>query len=169
MAVHYALTGLGLLFFGIATPVEAAGVGSFGAIVVAVMHKRFSLKALREAFMLTKFPAEVRAYAAEHKLSLEAAARTLQVERFNAQGQLIAQEDRNGNRVTAGAGVTLPSLLRATKEVGLAGLEKLTGIPAMVGGAVAIFFLHRLGLALVPDAARPDRRGRSSSPRRRPG
>jgi UDP-N-acetylmuramate dehydrogenase len=45
---------------------------------------------------------------------------------------------RDGNRITAGAGVTLPSLLRATKEVGLAGLEQLTGIPAMVGGAVAM-------------------------------
>lgn len=45
---------------------------------------------------------------------------------------------RDGNRITAGAGVTLPSLLRATKEVGLAGLEKLTGIPAVVGGAVAM-------------------------------
>jgi UDP-N-acetylmuramate dehydrogenase len=45
---------------------------------------------------------------------------------------------RDGNRITAGAGVTLPSLLRATKEVGLAGLEKLTGIPAQVGGAVAM-------------------------------
>ena len=45
---------------------------------------------------------------------------------------------RDGNRVTAGAGVTLPSLLRATKEAGLAGLETLTGIPAVVGGAVAM-------------------------------
>ncbi len=45
---------------------------------------------------------------------------------------------RDGNRITVGAGVTLPSLLRATKEVGLAGLEKLTGIPALVGGAVAM-------------------------------
>lgn len=45
---------------------------------------------------------------------------------------------RDGNRVTAGAGVTLPSLLRATKDVGLAGLERLTGIPAQVGGAVAM-------------------------------
>jgi tripartite ATP-independent transporter DctM subunit len=44
---------LGLLFFGIATPVEAAGVGSFGAIVVAVLHKRFSLKSLREASITT--------------------------------------------------------------------------------------------------------------------
>lgn len=44
---------LGLLFFGIATPVEAAGVGSFGAIVVSVMHKRFSLTGLREASITT--------------------------------------------------------------------------------------------------------------------
>jgi UDP-N-acetylmuramate dehydrogenase len=45
---------------------------------------------------------------------------------------------RDGVRITAGAGVTLPSLLRATKDVGLAGLERLTGIPAVVGGAVAM-------------------------------
>ena len=36
------------------------------------------------------------------------------------------------------AGVTLASLLRSTKEVGLAGLETLTGVPAHVGGAVAM-------------------------------
>lgn len=45
---------------------------------------------------------------------------------------------RDGTRITAGAGVTLASLLRSTKEVGLAGLETLTGIPAQVGGAVAM-------------------------------
>jgi len=45
---------------------------------------------------------------------------------------------RDGNRITAGAGCTLPSLLRATKDKGLAGLERLTGIPAQVGGAVAM-------------------------------
>ncbi len=44
---------LGLLFGGIATPVEAAGIGSFGAMVVAAMHKRFSLRALREASITT--------------------------------------------------------------------------------------------------------------------
>jgi tripartite ATP-independent transporter DctM subunit len=44
---------LGLLFGGIATPVEAAGIGSFGAIIVAMMHKRFSLKGLREASITT--------------------------------------------------------------------------------------------------------------------
>ncbi|MCR9248034.1 MAG: UDP-N-acetylmuramate dehydrogenase [bacterium] len=45
---------------------------------------------------------------------------------------------RDGSRVTAGAGCTLPSLLRTTKDAGLAGLERLTGIPAQVGGAVAM-------------------------------
>lgn len=39
-------TVLGLLFAGIATPVEAAGLGSFGAMGVALLHKRLSLKAL---------------------------------------------------------------------------------------------------------------------------
>lgn len=40
---------LGLLFAGIATPVEAAGLGSFGAMGVAALHKRLSLTALFEA------------------------------------------------------------------------------------------------------------------------
>jgi len=44
---------LGLLFGGIATPVEAAGIGSFGAMVVAAMHRRFNLKILREASITT--------------------------------------------------------------------------------------------------------------------
>ena len=44
---------LGLLFAGIATPVEAAGVGSFGAIIVAMMHRRFNLIALKEASVTT--------------------------------------------------------------------------------------------------------------------
>lgn len=43
------LVVLGLLFAGIATPVEAAGLGSFGAIGVAMAHRRFSLQALIEA------------------------------------------------------------------------------------------------------------------------
>jgi UDP-N-acetylmuramate dehydrogenase len=45
---------------------------------------------------------------------------------------------RDRERIIAGAGVSLPSLLRKTREVGLAGLETLTGIPAVVGGAVAM-------------------------------
>ena len=44
---------LGLLFGGIATPVEAAGIGSFGAIVVAIMHGKFSISGLREASVTT--------------------------------------------------------------------------------------------------------------------
>ena len=45
---------------------------------------------------------------------------------------------RDEDRVTAGAGVTLPSLIRGTKDLGLAGLELLIGVPAVVGGAVAM-------------------------------
>jgi len=44
---------LGLLFGGIATPVEAAGIGSFGAIVVAMMHGKFSIGGLKEASVTT--------------------------------------------------------------------------------------------------------------------
>ena len=44
---------LGLLFGGIATPVEAAGIGSFGAIIVAIMHRRFDIIALKEASVTT--------------------------------------------------------------------------------------------------------------------
>ncbi|MEY2994177.1 MAG: hypothetical protein RL357_1112 [Pseudomonadota bacterium] len=40
---------LGLLFAGVATPVEAAGLGSFGAMGVALLHKRLTLKGLIEA------------------------------------------------------------------------------------------------------------------------
>ncbi|WP_299197594.1 TRAP transporter large permease subunit [uncultured Amphritea sp.] len=44
---------LGLLFGGIATPVEAAGIGSFGAILVAWKHKVFSVEALKDASITT--------------------------------------------------------------------------------------------------------------------
>lgn len=44
---------LGLLFGGIATPVEAAGIGSFGAIVVAWMHGAFSIEGLKDASVQT--------------------------------------------------------------------------------------------------------------------
>lgn len=44
---------LGMLFIGIATPVEAAGVGSFGAIAVALMHRRFTFKTLMDASVTT--------------------------------------------------------------------------------------------------------------------
>jgi UDP-N-acetylmuramate dehydrogenase len=75
---------------------------------------------------------------------------------------------RDGNVVTVGAGVTLPSLLRATNEAGLAGLEKLTGIPAQVGGAVAMnagtrdgeTFDHLVSLTVVEPDGRIGVRGR---------
>ncbi len=44
---------LGLIFAGIATPVEAAGVGTFGALVVAAMHRRLTLANVRSAAMTT--------------------------------------------------------------------------------------------------------------------
>lgn len=44
---------LGLLFGGIATPVEAAGIGSFGAILVAWKHGKFSVPALKDASVTT--------------------------------------------------------------------------------------------------------------------
>jgi len=44
---------LGIIFFGIATPVEAAGVGTFGALVVAALHRRLNWVALYEASLAT--------------------------------------------------------------------------------------------------------------------
>ena len=44
---------LGIIFAGIATPVEAAGVGTFGAIVVASIHRRLTLENVRSAAITT--------------------------------------------------------------------------------------------------------------------
>lgn len=44
---------LGIIFAGIATPVEAAGVGTFGALVVAAMHRRLTLENIRSAVLTT--------------------------------------------------------------------------------------------------------------------
>ncbi len=44
---------LGIIFAGIATPVEAAGVGTFGAIVVSAMHRKLNWKNMRSAAMTT--------------------------------------------------------------------------------------------------------------------
>lgn len=82
--------------------------------------------------------------------------------------QSLNRVQRDGNRITAGAGVTLPSLLRAAKEAGLAGLEKLTGIPALLGGAVAMnagtrdgeTFEHLVSLTLVEPEGRLEVRGK---------
>lgn len=44
---------LGVIFTGIATPVEAAGIGTFGALVVAALARRLSLPNLKQAAMTT--------------------------------------------------------------------------------------------------------------------
>ena len=44
---------LGIIFSGIATPVEAAGVGSFGAMVVTAMHRRLTMANIRSAALST--------------------------------------------------------------------------------------------------------------------
>ena len=44
---------LGVIFTGIATPVEAAGIGTFGALVVAGLSRRLSWTAAREAALTT--------------------------------------------------------------------------------------------------------------------
>src|ERR1051325_8345983 len=44
---------LGIIFVGIATPVEAAGIGTFGALAVCALHRRLTWPALYEAAMST--------------------------------------------------------------------------------------------------------------------
>ena len=44
---------LGVIFLGIATPVEAAGIGSFGAFAVCALHRRLTWTAISEAAMAT--------------------------------------------------------------------------------------------------------------------
>ena len=44
---------LGSILFGLATPTEAASVGAFGAMVLAVAYRALSLQRLREAVYLT--------------------------------------------------------------------------------------------------------------------
>jgi UDP-N-acetylmuramate dehydrogenase len=46
--------------------------------------------------------------------------------------------ERDGRNLIASAGASLPSLLRRSRETKLSGLEGLIGIPAQVGGAVAM-------------------------------
>jgi len=52
-------------------------------------------------------------------------------------GRSFARVKREGARVSAGAALSLPRLLRKSISFGLAGLECLAGIPGTVGGAVA--------------------------------
>jgi tripartite ATP-independent transporter DctM subunit len=44
---------LGVIFTGVATPVEAAGIGTFGALVVAALARRLSLANIKSAAMTT--------------------------------------------------------------------------------------------------------------------
>ncbi|MEP7084512.1 MAG: TRAP transporter large permease subunit [Betaproteobacteria bacterium] len=44
---------LGVIFFGIATPVEAAGIGTFGALCVCALHRRLTWPNLQEAAIAT--------------------------------------------------------------------------------------------------------------------
>jgi tripartite ATP-independent transporter DctM subunit len=47
------LAVLGTMFFGIATPTEASGVGAFGAMLLAATNKKLNLKVLKEACVET--------------------------------------------------------------------------------------------------------------------
>ena len=44
---------LGVIFFGVATPVEAAGIGTYGAVVVSALHRRLNWINIREAAIAT--------------------------------------------------------------------------------------------------------------------
>ena len=44
---------LGVIFTGVATPVEAAGIGTYGAIVVAALHRRLSWQVIQDAAIVT--------------------------------------------------------------------------------------------------------------------
>ncbi len=44
---------LGVIFTGVATPVEAAGIGTFGSFVVAALHRRLSWQTVHEACVTT--------------------------------------------------------------------------------------------------------------------
>jgi tripartite ATP-independent transporter DctM subunit len=44
---------LGVIFVGIATPVEAAGIGTFGALFVSALHRRLNWVSIQEAAIAT--------------------------------------------------------------------------------------------------------------------
>ncbi len=44
---------LGVIFTGVATPVEAAGIGTFGAFIVAAIHRKLDWPTVREACLTT--------------------------------------------------------------------------------------------------------------------
>ena len=47
------LSVLGVIFFGIAPPTEAAGVGAFAATLIAITYRRFSWQVLKETALVT--------------------------------------------------------------------------------------------------------------------
>jgi len=47
------ITVLGSIFAGIASPTEAAGVGAFGALLLALINKRLTLSVLKETMLTT--------------------------------------------------------------------------------------------------------------------
>ncbi|GAB6886859.1 TRAP transporter large permease subunit [Desulfothermus okinawensis JCM 13304] len=49
------LAVLGSIFFGIAAPTEAAAIGSFASILLAVLYGRFNLKILKHAILETTY------------------------------------------------------------------------------------------------------------------
>lgn len=44
---------LGLIYVGVTTPTEAAGLGAFGALVIVFIYRRFSLQTLNSSLMTT--------------------------------------------------------------------------------------------------------------------
>ncbi len=44
---------LGVIFFGVAAPTEAAGIGAFAATLLAIFYRRFSRQVLKEVTLLT--------------------------------------------------------------------------------------------------------------------
>jgi tripartite ATP-independent transporter DctM subunit len=53
MPIALIILVLGVIFLGIATPVEAAGIGTFGAFIVCAYHRQMTWNTLREAGMAT--------------------------------------------------------------------------------------------------------------------
>ncbi|MBP2233638.1 tripartite ATP-independent transporter DctM subunit [Sinorhizobium kostiense] len=53
MPILLIITVLGVIFLGIATPVEAAGIGTFGAFVVCATHRRLTWNTIRDAGIAT--------------------------------------------------------------------------------------------------------------------
>jgi tripartite ATP-independent transporter DctM subunit len=53
MPILLILLVLGVIFLGIATPVEAAGIGTFGAFIVCAAHRRFTWATIQEAGVAT--------------------------------------------------------------------------------------------------------------------